>query len=114
MKEDMVYEHQSPKVYNTFEDFVRHHRDTIFRYWIYRRMFTPDEQSNKYTDESMFEDSFCTTGYIQECIKLPDGDILLGLVSSEDVDLEVTQHVQYCKLSEIRLERYDGDQYEQN
>ena len=97
--------------YNSINAFVSYKEDTIFRYWIYRKVYTPFEQSQKYADESMYEDCECRFAYIRESIKLPDGDILLGLEDAQCfADKESKRNIVYCKLSEIRLEWYEGDQ----
>ena len=91
-------------------DLVMNFMNYPFRFWVYRRVYTPYEQSNKFSDESWFEDPICKTAYVRECYELPDGDILLGFVDveySEDED----KCVEYYKLSEIRLERFEeGDE----
>lgn len=99
------------KAYRQFSDFVHDNYDKIFRYWIYRRGFTPYEQNEMFADDSMFEDSYCQTAYIRECIELPDGDILIGFLDAESAIRPVPKtDIQYCKLSEIRLEFYEIDQ----
>lgn len=96
--------------YESFGQFMRRHWNDLFRYWVYRRGFTPYEQDHKFSDESMYEDTLCNVAYIRECIQLPDGDILVGFLDEDATDTERTSYVQYCKLSEIRLELYSGDQ----
>lgn len=82
-----------------FETWLLDNSDRIYRYWVYKRMFTPHEQEMKYVDQSCFEDVTANEGYIREAIELPDGDILLGF---ELPDME-TQYIEYYKLSEINL-----------
>ena len=96
-------------MYNNFLDFMHDNKNTVFRYWIYRRQYTPYEQDQKFTDESVFEDIFCKQAYIRQCIFLPDGDILIGFVDA-DINSYDDKTMQYCKLSEIRLESYSVDQ----
>ena len=45
-------------IYGDMETFM--HDVGCERFWIYRRMFTPYEQQEAFTDESVFEDVFCT------------------------------------------------------
>ena len=104
--------------YNSFESFVHQNHNRIFRYWIYRRIYTPFEQEKKFSDESMYEDDYCTCAYIRECISLGNGDYLLGFESVDFIpdtidDGEYLQSIMYCKLSEIRLEYYEGDSREE-
>ena len=96
--------------YESFGQFMRRHWNDLFRYWIYRRGFTPYEQDHKFSDESMYEDTLCNVAYIRECIQLSDGDILIGFLDEDATDTEKMSYIQYCKLSEIRLELYSGDQ----
>ena len=98
--------------YNSFSSFAVKHQNNIFRYWIYRKVYTPYEIENKYTDESMYEDCFCKLAYIRECIDLPNGDILIGFLAADGDGKEEIgrRNIQYCRLSEIRLELYEGDQ----
>ena len=94
-----------PIIYDSFSDFVKKNKETIFRYWVYKRLFTPYEQDNKFEDESIFEDALCEIAYIKECISLPNGDFLLGFIPVEyieDPDIHY-QLIDYYKLSEIRL-----------
>ena len=104
--------------YQNFSDFAQAHENIPFRFWVYRRMYTPLEQEKKFTDEDFYEDTYCKIAYIREHIMLPDGDILIGF---EGVDFFGTTDnegrpldcIEYYKLSEIRLERYDGDMYDE-
>ena len=63
--------------YDNIAQFINDKQSDIFRYWIYRRIYTPFEQDKKYMDESIYEDDTCRCAYIRDCIKLPDGDVLL-------------------------------------
>lgn len=80
-----------------FWTFLRDTSDRIFRYWVYKRVFTPLEQEKKYIDQSEYEDTCAHTGIIRECAELPNGDFLLGF---SDPGSEYTE---YYRLSEIRL-----------
>lgn len=82
-----------------FETWLHDYGDRIYRYWVYKRMFTPEEQAGKYIDQSCFEDDTAQYGYIKEAIELPDGDILLGF-QWPDMD---HSYIDYHKLSEIAL-----------
>lgn len=91
-----------------FNDFCEINADTVFRYWIYRRMYTPFEKEKKYSDETWYEDSFCTFAHIGNVIALPDGDYLIEFLVVDE-DMNYWGRKQYCKLSEIRLEQFDCD-----
>ena len=102
-------------VENNFLDFIKKNKGVVFRYWVYRRGFTPYEQENKFSDESMFEDIECTNAFIEECIYLPDGDVLIGFLEyDEGIDWDDGQthyrSINYEKLSNIKLACYKGDQ----
>lgn len=83
----------------------------VFRYWVYKRMFTPLEMEQKYVDQYVFEDSHANTGIIRECIQLPDGDFLLGFQSFDGCTsaFDLPGGLEYYKLSEIRLAYYPAD-----
>lgn len=80
----------------------------IFRYVIYRRMFTPYEQEMAFADESQYEDTHFNLGFIEEVINLGGGEWLLGF--RKIYDDEVYSELEYCRLSEIRLSCFDCDQ----
>ena len=89
-----------------FDKFLEEHKDESFRYWIHKRIFTPYEQEQKFEDESTLESTECSYVYIVESVKLPNGDILLGL--SEDR----SGYTSYYKLSELdlALSKSDNDE----
>ena len=96
--------------YDTFEDFVEQNKDRPFRYWVYRRMFTPKEVVKQFSDESFFEDAVCQIAYIRKCIKLPSNDYLLGFEDQELAELKHKQeYLEFYKLSEIRLAMHEID-----
>lgn len=89
---------------NTYGDlhtFVADNSERVFRYWVYKRMFTPLEQSRNYCDQSLFEDSSASFGIIKDLVELPNGDFLIGFASVYEDD--VSHDVYYYKLSEIRM-----------
>ena len=99
------------------ETFILDNMNKIFRYYKYKRVWTPFELDKKYSDESIFENGgyaeFC---YIRQAIELPDGDVLLKLEithSPEDDILYQDENddriYKYEKLSDIVLEEYSAD-----
>ena len=86
----------------------------VFRYWVYKRMFTPMEMQEQYIDQSEFTDSYASFGVIRECVQLPDGDLLIGFqdVCIEDHDAFYRSSISYHKISEISLEYHWCDQPE--
>lgn len=90
-------------VMTDFETWLHDNGDRIYRYWIYKRMFTPEEMDKKWSDQSCYENDECFYGIIREAIELPDGDILLGFVDPEAVGTDVENYINYYKLSQIDL-----------
>ena len=82
--------------------------DTVYRYLVYKRMFTPYEQKQEFVDESQYEDAHYAMCQIEEAIDM-NGDWLLGLRTIGD-DGIVYKMVHYYRLSEIRLAKFDEDQ----
>lgn len=82
--------------------------ERIFRYQVYRRLFTPFEQQQAYRDESQFESTYYSFGMIEETIDLGNGEWLIGI--REIVDGEVTETVGFHKLSDIKLSLMECDQ----
>lgn len=72
----------------------------LYRYWVYRRIWTPYEQEQKFTDESFFESEECEEGFLREAVELPDGDILLGF---QPPFFNEGEYLEYYRLSEIHL-----------
>ena len=86
------------------DSWLRENRDRLFRFLRYRKVFTPYEVQNAYMDESEFEDDgYYQYGYIREAIALGGGDWLLGFQRAIMESGEVTDTIEYTRLSEIRL-----------
>ena len=47
----------APVSYENLADFIRENPNRIYRYWIYRHGYTPYEQKQCYSDESLFEET---------------------------------------------------------
>lgn len=99
------------------ETFIVDNQDKIFRYYKYKRVWTPFELDKKYSDESIFENGeYAEFVYIRQAIELPDEDVLLKLEithSPEDdmlyQDEDNDRIYKYEKLSDIVLEEYSAD-----
>ena len=76
-----------------------------FLIWVYRRVYTPYEINERFSDESVFEDSHACEVRIKEVIELSDGDYLLGVQSYDEIEEKYYAQIDYYKLSEIRLAR---------
>ena len=79
--------------------------ERVFRLWVFKKMFTPYEQYEKFLDESIYVDDECKFVMIKELIELPDGDLLIGFQEADSDNL----YLEYYKLSEIRLDYYQND-----
>lgn len=79
--------------------------ERVFRMWVFKKMFTPYEQDEKFSDESVYIDDTCKFVMIKEIIELPDGDLLIGF---QDTDSDI-EYLEYLKLSEIRLDYNPND-----
>ena len=101
------------KTASAFSEFLLQDKSKIWRMWIYRRMFTPYEQDEKFSDETMFENSECSFICIETVHDLPDGDLVLGVrYIYDEVGLnepESEHIIEYLKFSEIRLEYIASD-----
>ena len=97
------------KNYGTFSQFLEDKADKVFRFWVYRRMFTPFEQEQKFSDESVYESTYARYGYIKECVPVGDNDYLLGIQPVYDNEV-FDDELEYYKFSELRLFCYDTDQ----
>lgn len=101
-----------------FETFLHDFADNrIFRIYKYKRIYTPYEQEQKYSDETVFENgAYPTYVYIKNAIELPNGDILLRMEETipldeqldDDIDTSNKTYI-YEKLSDICIREYDSD-----
>lgn len=89
----------------TMEEWLRKHQGEVFRYWTYKKMFTPYETEQRFSDESVFEDNYASFGYLTEAIKLENGDFLLAFTSQD-----IPGYMHYRRLSDISLDWCQTDQ----
>lgn len=92
----------------TIGQWIAESEGVVFRYQVYRKVYTPYEQQNASILESQFESANYSYGYIEVIIPLGNGDWLIGF---RDIycGLE-TDIIRYYRLSEIRLEFCEDDQ----
>ena len=96
--------------YNSFAEYLQSlPPDTIFRLWEYKRMFTPYEQEQKFSDESLLVNDECDHIRILDVITLPDGDLLLATTYAYGDG----KYISYYKLSEISLGKSENDMEEE-
>ena len=91
-----------PKFITDFETWLLDYGDRLYRYLVYKRMFTPE-------NESEYEDNHYELCQIAEAIEL-GGDWLLGLRTIGE-DCKIYGMIHYYKLSEIRLAFFENDQH---
>jgi hypothetical protein len=99
------------RIITDFETWLLDESDTrIFRYLIYKKVYTPYEQEHKYIDESEYEDGgMMSFAKIEEAIDMGNGNWMLGMREVFE-DGSVSKHLKYVMLNEIRLWSYDEDQ----
>ena len=96
--------------YNSFAEYLQSlPPDTVFRLWEYKRMFTPYEQEQKFSDESLLVNDECDHIRILDVITLPDGDLLLATTYAYGDG----KYISYYKLSEISLGKSENDMEEE-
>lgn len=100
------------------ETFLLDNQDKIFRYYKYKKVWTPFELDKKYSDESMFENGgYAEFVYVRQAIELPDGDVLLKLELTHNPEDDILYQdeednetiYKYEKLSDIVLEECSID-----
>ncbi len=91
-----------------FSTWLLDNDGAILQYEVYKRVFTPHEIHNKFSDQTEFADTDYNSGIIKEAIELPDGDILLGFLTIFGDEEEIPEEgsMVYYKLSEIRLYKF--------
>lgn len=96
--------------HNSFAEYLQSlPPDTVFRLWEYKRMFTPYEQEQKFSDESLLVNDECDHIRILDVITLPDGDLLLATTYAYGDG----KYISYYKLSEISLGKSENDMEEE-
>lgn len=99
-----------PNFITDFETWLHDYGDRLYRYLVYKKMFTPYEQQQAFMDEDVYEDTHYELCQIAEAIDLGNGEWMLGLRTVAD-DGKVYGMIHYYKLSEIRLALFENDQH---
>ena len=76
-----------------------------FNVYLKKHIYTPYEQKQLYSDEKT-EDLVLEDAYIEEAIELPNRDVMIGFYLWLD---DEKSKIFYNKLSEIRLEKTEGE-----
>lgn len=85
----------------------------IFRYCVYKKVYTPYEQDKKFSDETEFENGgYWNYAYITNVIEIPN-DLLIEFEElyqdEECTPFKPIGHKSYRRLSDISLQKYDID-----
>lgn len=96
------------RVITDMETWLLDFDERIFRFVVYKKLFTPYEQDKKFMDESQFEDTHFRFAFIEEAVELGNGEWLFGF--REIIDGEVCNNIDYYKLSDIQLSYFEIDQ----
>lgn len=96
------------KVITDMETWLLDFEERIYRFVVYKKLFTPYEQDKKFMDESQFEDTHFRFAFIEEAVELGHGEWLLGF--REIIDGETCNNIDYYKLSDIQLSYFEIDQ----
>lgn len=96
------------RVITDMETWLLDFDERIFRFVVYKKLFTPYEQDKKFMDESQFEDTHFRFAFIEEAVELGNGEWLLGF--REIIDGEICSNIDYYKLSDIQLSYFEIDQ----
>ena len=106
------------KNFDQIKKYFEDNKDKVFRYVIYKRMFTPYEQDKKFSDASIYEDDFFTHCKIKNVLPLGEDDFILEaervFSDDEEYDPETCTWTEFVKFSEIRLSCFDRDNRPQN
>jgi hypothetical protein len=99
------------RIITDFETWLIDESDTrIFRYLVYKKVYTPHEQDKKYSDESEYEDGgIYTLAKIEEAVDMGNGNWMLGMREIFE-DGSIAHNLKYVMLNEIRLYSFDEDQ----
>lgn len=92
--------------------WISDNSDRIYGFLVYKKIYTPYEQEQKFEDESQFENEQLTFCKIKEAVDLGSGDWLLGLqLLFKDDPNEDANNLDYHRLSDIQLCSYDWMQH---
>ena len=108
-------EREAPVFYEDISKFLEQTAGRVYRFWVYKKVFTPYEIESQFIDESQYESTHARFGVIQEAIVLPNKDVLLGIgeICDHISDLQGKYfHRGYYRLSDICLEYHPNDQEE--
>jgi hypothetical protein len=88
------------------QEFIKKHKNTVFRYWERKRMWTPYDIEIKDPYQQEYGEVECFYGYIVEAVDL-GYDWLVGFSENPEGD-----YIQYYMLKDIAFAYSDIDQEE--
>jgi len=98
-------------VITDMETWLLDNADKIFRFWVFKRTFTPYEQQQAFMDETQYENETASYARIVDAIDLGSGVWLLGFhLVGEDGGPWPGHYTEYYPLNDIRLAYCDSDQ----
>ena len=83
-------------------EWVEENRNRVYRYWVYRKAYTPYEEQTSGPEDSYYESIYCKFGCITEAVDLGCGDWLLGFSDGSGF-------TDYYRLSDIHIGSYVED-----
>ena len=96
-------------------DWIEKYKNTIFRMFEYKKIWTPYEMEQKFMDETEFKTDCSTLVKVKEAVTLPNGEVLLKLrdvddEEDEDDDENLHQAIYYWRnMKDIQLDQFDYD-----
>ena len=96
------------KVITDMETWLLDFDERIYRYVVYRKMFTPYEQEKRNKDETPFENDHYRFGKIEEAINIGNSKWMIGFRNI--INHKLSEKIEYYTLDEIRLELWERDQ----
>lgn len=83
--------------------------DRIYRYLVYRKMFTPYEQQKAFADETQFDDYHYSFAKIEEAIDIGN-DWLIGMRTVDPETGCEEDIIEYHKLSDIKISYFKDEE----
>lgn len=94
--------------------WVQDNKETVYRLWVKKHIFTPYEQDKRFVDQSIYNDSYAEFVRITNAIEIPN-DVLLEVELLEGKDSHNSMGIKhYYKLSDIHFSNYEYDQFHNN
>ena len=94
-------------------EFIEENKDTIFRFLTYNKhnIWTPEQVSHEYCDESVYLDTHYQFAKITDVISIPGG-VVLELEIVDEEDYTSYNRKEYRLLGDIELSKFKCDQEE--